>query len=416
MKLLAMASLLLVPLWAGLQFSLPETVSQGLEVNVAPMIDLNERGEAMVQWISHHQREQKMVVAFHNREVWGRPEVICGALQGKLGETAIRIDEEGVGYVLWHERAFPKSLLYFSEKEPGKGWLEPVSILTQEDRLKKPYFTFNSKSQPFVLTQYEKDHFEDSWVIRYQGGEKVARRFARLSSIKSVSFNRKGNGFAVWTYCQEKSRQRFSACYSQVLQAVWTEEGEKFFTPGTTIAHLDLHWNHGKYSSAVNRAKTGAVVWCSYLDHDYRVFAAAGTSKGWSEPLQVSQLTKMPGKLQVAIDDEENLVAAWIEGEKLLLAYKRHEGEWSVPQSLGEACHTFQLGYAGHFVILWDEGFVIQGAVLEEGEWKCSQLSQKGEACWAPVFAFNSHKKGVAAWMCDRERTSHIQVTNLCLD
>lgn len=373
----------------------------------------------MVQWISHHRPEEKVAVAFRGQDQqWSVPELIPGSNGGKLGETAIRLDEQGIGYVLWHSRVFPKSFLYFSKKDPEKGWSEPFSILTQEDRLKQPFFTFNSKFQPFVLTQYEKDHWEESWAIRYQIGEKVARRFARLNRIKSVSFNRRGYGFAVWTFCQEKSTEGFSTCYDEALQAVCTEEGEKFFTPGVTVAHLDLDRRHVKYSTAVNHQQTGAIIWCSYRGNDYQIFATSGTKHRWSEPRRVSKLDQMPGRPQIAIDDQENLVAAWIVKGQLWTAFQSTHGDWSAPQNLGEACQSFKLDVdsAGHFIILWEEAFAIHGAILEDDEWKSVQLSPADQKCWAPVFVFNSKGEGIAAWMTDLEGTSHIQVTDLSLD
>ncbi len=420
--IIGMLVLLSASLYAELRCGIPETISRGLQANVSPAVDVNERGEAIAKWISYNGQQHTVAVALCVGESgWSEPDIIPDSCLGKLGVTLARIDDQGTGYVMWHSRFFPKSLLYFSKKDPGDVWSNPVSILTEEDRLKQPFFAFNSKFQPFILTQYEKDHWEESWAIRYQPGEKMTRRLARLNSIKSLVFNKQGSGFATWTFCQERSAEKFSTCFENVLQAVWTQEGERFY-PYVTICQLALDYKHAKYFAAVNNQEGGALTWCSWKESDYRIFATSGTKKKWAEPLLIAQLSTLPVELQIAIDDQDNMVAAWIEESQLRVAYKDCSESWGVPMTLSnpnKLCQAFKLGTneAGRFILAWDEEckcgeIVVHGADFALEKWNKTQLSATGQKCWAPVFAFNSKGEGVIAWMTFLEGDSHIQVAN----
>ncbi len=429
MKIILSLSLLLSSQALALSCSKPVTLSlPGQDANDLELIAINEKGDAVVFWLTSQEDGEKIYAATRIPEkTWTEPAALGVEEIVWKGESFI--DSEGCISACWEVEKQNQIFYKCVQKKQGMAWSPLLDVLGPEDNIISPQAAFRPDNQVIFLGTHPASL--QARVLHYfPSGEKIFHNLSDISIYHHNSHlitNKQGKVFACWLKDQSENKKHFG------LQGAWLLEGQTW-SPSTDI--INIFYANGKYEhvDSVKAVMNGSGDLAFIVqNNDFEtaqktLLVILYTDSQWSAPMNMGGSRAEFYNAEIALDDQGNVLAAWyaFENGKMVVfaAYKPQGQAWITPVSLSyptKDVSDLKLGidHVGNFILLWEESQkIIQGAVFSTTtqQWSNATLSPLQQKCTSPSFVFNSKGKGIVTWTITEEERDAIQVAELNID
>jgi hypothetical protein len=421
----------------SLSCSTPVTLSQPGQSGYWPKVKVNEKGEAVALWVAENedQEEETLFAATMDGEKkWSSAEISKPAKD--IFPHQLLIDAEGNSFVLWlleneDNEGNAQKFYQFAKKEKNKSWSPTANVLSSEEVLAFAKSAFDAKGNVLFIGQAKTKKpdlkYSNTKTIAYdhQTGQKKHVELAKdagFTTGESLFANKQGKVFASWQEYRSSYDKDYRYHSEREIKGSWYQDIAGWSKPVLISRLKDGYLLEVKGS--INSKGDIAILWEKGDSNDLkRLQVVSCTDQQWSEPLDFAISENYFRNLQVAMNDQGDIVVGWIATEKgkkvVYVAQKSKEGSWSAPLALSDVSKKsdefkISLDNEGNILAIWSarEGkkWVLQTSYQPKGQsWSSPiSLSNKESSCEGAKVHANKTGNFVVLWEERQKRGSSV--------